>query len=272
MEKRIFWDKGHGGKDSGAVGNGLQEKQLTHKIVEYAMDFLSSNYTGFIQKTSRTGDTYPSLTERANMADNWNADVFVSVHINAGGGNGYESYIHTTKASKASIALQNYLNNAILSAMRSFGSIKAHGGTMNRKANYAVLRNTNAPAVLTENLYIDSTDAQYLKNEQFLKAVGQAHAIGVAKFLNLPSKSTPPKTPTPVHSPATSEGIGTVKVLVDDLWYYNKPDWNAKVGKAKKGAVFTVVDKVKVNTAYMYKLKSGTYITAATKYVEFTKK
>ncbi len=272
MEKRIFWDKGHGGQDPGAVGNGLQEKQLTHKIVEYAMDFLSSNYTGFIQKTSRTGDTYPSLTERARMANAWSADVFVSVHINAGGGSGYESYVHTTKASKASISLQNYLNNAILSAMRNFGSIKAHGGTMNRKANYAVLRNTNAPAVLTENLYIDSTDAQYLKNEQFLKAVGQAHAIGVAKFLNLPSKSTPPITPTPVHSPATSEGIGTVKVLVDDLWYYNKPDWNAKVGKAKKGDVFTVVDKVKVNTAYMYKLKSGTYITTATKYVAFTKK
>ncbi|MEK4718104.1 N-acetylmuramoyl-L-alanine amidase [Priestia sp. FSL W8-0524] len=272
MTKRIFWDKGHGGQDSGAVGNGLEEKQLTHEIVEYAMDFLSSNYTGFIQKTSRTGDTYPSLTERARMANDWNADVFVSVHINAGGGSGYESYVHTTKASKASISLQNYLNNAILSAMRNFGNIKAHGGDMVREANYSVLRNTNAPAVLTENLYIDSSDSMYLKNEQFLKAVGQAHAIGVAKFLNLPSKSVPQKTPTSVQLPAKSEAIGTVKVLVDDLWYYNKPDWNAKVGKVKKGDVFTVVNKIKVNTAYMYHLISGTYITAATKYVKFTKK
>jgi len=156
--------------------------------------------------------------------------------------------------------------------MRSFGSIKAHGGDMVREANYSVLRNTNAPALLTENLYIDSSDSMYLKNEQFLKAVGQAHAIGVAKFLNLPSKSVPPKTPTPVQSPAKSEAIGTVKVLVDDLWYYNKPDWNAKVGKVKKGDVFTVVNKIKVNTAYMYHLISGTYITAATKYVKFTKK
>ncbi|UMZ35707.1 DUF5776 domain-containing protein [Priestia megaterium] len=102
--------------------------------------------------------------------------------------------------------------------------------------------------------------------------MGQAHAIGVAKFLGLPSKSAPSKTPTNVQSPTKSEAIGTVKVLVDDLWYYNKPDWNAKVGKVNKGDVFTVVNKIKVNTAYMYQLISGTYITAATKYVEFTKK
>ncbi|WP_374109826.1 DUF5776 domain-containing protein [Priestia aryabhattai] len=96
--------------------------------------------------------------------------------------------------------------------------------------------------------------------------------MGVAKFLNLLSKSVPQKTPTTVQSPAKSEAIGTVKVLVGDLWYYNKPDWHAKVRKTKKGNVFTVVNKTKVNTAYMYQLISGTYLTAAPKYVRFTKK
>jgi N-acetylmuramoyl-L-alanine amidase len=191
MTKRIFWDKGHGGKDPGAVANGLQEKVLVHKIVEYAMAYLSATYTGFIQKVSRTGDTYPTLPERAKMAKEFGADVFVSVHINAasGKGNGYESYIYNKKETAESRALQESLNTETLAAMRKFGDIKAHGGDMEREANLSVLRNSHPiPGVLTENLYIDSSDHAYLQNEEFLKAVGHAHAVGVAKFLGLSKK------------------------------------------------------------------------------------
>ncbi|MBW8352121.1 hypothetical protein K0H71_22230 [Bacillus sp. IITD106] len=59
-----------------------------------------------------------------------------------------------------------------------------------------------------------------------------------------------------------------IKVKADELWYYNKPDWNARKGTAKKGEVFTVVDTLIVNGAKMYELKSGTYITANPQYVE----
>lgn len=189
MTKRIFWDKGHGGKDPGATDNGLQEKVLVHKIVEYAMAHLSATYTGFVQKVSRTGDTYPTLPERAQMAKAFGADAFVSVHINAGGGNGYESYVYNKKATGESRALQKSLNTEILAAMQQFGGIKAHGGDMEREANLSVLRNSYPiPGVLTENLYIDSSDHVYLQNEEFLKAVGHAHAVGVAKFLGLSKK------------------------------------------------------------------------------------
>jgi len=186
---KIFWDKGHGGVDSGAVGNGLMEKTLTHKIVEYAMAYMSANYTVFEQRTSRVGDTYPSLGERARMANAWGADLFISVHINAGRGNGYESYVFT-KVNDKTVAFQNVLNAEIMAAMRKFGDIKAHGGDDTKQANFQVLRETNMPAVLTENLYIDSSDASYLKNEAFIKAVGEAHARGVAKFLGLKQKET----------------------------------------------------------------------------------
>ncbi|MDN3365429.1 N-acetylmuramoyl-L-alanine amidase [Priestia megaterium] len=189
--KRIFWDKGHGGKDPGAVDKDgvLQEKVLVHKIVEYAMAFLLAYYTGFVQKTSRIGDTYPTLPERAKMAKDFDADVFVSVHINAGGGNGYESYVYNKKTTAESRALQKSLNTEILAAMQQFGGIKAHGNDMEREANLSVLRNSYPiPGVLTENLYIDSSDHNYLTNEEFLKAVGHAHAVGVAKFLGLSKK------------------------------------------------------------------------------------
>ena len=92
MVKKIMWDKGHGGTDPGTVGNGLEEKNLTHKIVEYAMDYLNAEYTGFEQRTTRTGDQTVPLNKRDDGADAWKADVFISVHINAGGGNGFESF------------------------------------------------------------------------------------------------------------------------------------------------------------------------------------
>ncbi|TCN25471.1 N-acetylmuramoyl-L-alanine amidase [Mesobacillus foraminis] len=68
---------------------------------------------------------------------------------------------------------------------------------------------------------------------------------------------------------AKTDAVGTVTVLVDELWYYNKPDWNAKEDTVDKGTVLTVVETLTVNGSKMYKLKSGTYITSNTKYVRF---
>ncbi|MCG6182884.1 N-acetylmuramoyl-L-alanine amidase [Anoxybacillus sp. LAT_38] len=184
--KKIKWDKGHGGSDPGAVANGLKEKDLTHRIVEYAMDYLEANYTGFKQRTTRAGDQTLTLSQRADKANKWGADVFISVHINAGKGTGFESFVYNGGVSSQTVALQNVLHNEILSAMRQFGNITDRG---KKRANYAVLRETKMPAVLTENLFIDSNDAKLLKNEAFLKAVGEAHARGVAKFLGLPQKA-----------------------------------------------------------------------------------
>ncbi|SFA50888.1 N-acetylmuramoyl-L-alanine amidase [Parageobacillus thermantarcticus] len=192
--KKIFLDKGHGGSDPGAVANGLKEKDLTHRIVEYAMDYLQANYTEFAMRTSRKGDETLTLSQRAKMANDWGADVFVSVHINAGKGTGFETYVYNGGVSSRTIALQNVLHSEILAAMRQFGNITDRG---KKRANYAVLRETAMPAVLTENLFIDSNDAKLLKNEAFLKAVGEAHARGIAKFLGLPQKAKPQPQPKP---------------------------------------------------------------------------
>jgi N-acetylmuramoyl-L-alanine amidase len=191
VTKKIFWDKGHSGdgRDPGTVSNGLQEHQLVNKIVDYAKEYMNDNYTGFEQRQSRHHNTGAELSNRDDLADDWGADVFVSVHINAGKGTGFESFIYNGGVSKATQSLQNVVHNEILAAMRKFGSITDRG---KKSANFAVLRETNMPAVLTENLFIDSNDHKHLKNESFLKAVGYAHARGVAKFLGLPSK--PKKT------------------------------------------------------------------------------
>jgi len=110
-----------------------------------------------LHSLSRTTDVYLSLSQRADLANKWGADYFISVHINAGGGTGFESYIYNGSVSSATIAYQN--------VMKAIGGVKDRG---KKRANYAVLRETKMPAILTENLFIDnSSDVAKLKSEQF---------------------------------------------------------------------------------------------------------
>lgn len=73
---KIFIDPGHGGNDPGAVGNGMQEKNLTLSIATQIRDMLVSEYENAEVRMSRTGDTAVSLTERTNMANNWGLIIF----------------------------------------------------------------------------------------------------------------------------------------------------------------------------------------------------
>ncbi|WP_029761895.1 N-acetylmuramoyl-L-alanine amidase family protein, partial [Geobacillus thermodenitrificans] len=98
-------DWGHGGSDPGAVGNGLREKDLTMKIGKMIGDMLGE-YEGVQVIYTRTDDRYLSLEERAEIANKAGADFFLSVHINAGGGTGFESYVYNGNVSQATIAYQ----------------------------------------------------------------------------------------------------------------------------------------------------------------------
>jgi len=194
MAKKIMWDKGHGGIDPGAVDNGLKEADLTNIIVDHAMVYMTLNYTGFEQRATRSIGQTLDLARRDDEANKWGANVFVSVHINAGGGTGFETFIYNGGAPASTVSLQNTIHAEILAAMRKFGNVVDRG---KKRANFAVLRETNMDAVLTENLFIDTTvDANKLKNNAFLKAVGEAHARGVAKFLKLQEKPKQVNRPT----------------------------------------------------------------------------
>lgn len=79
---KIVTDAGHGGSDSGASGNGMAEKNLTLAIVLAAKRSFD-NDSRFQVSYTRTADTYPSLSQRANLANNRDADMFLCVHINS---------------------------------------------------------------------------------------------------------------------------------------------------------------------------------------------
>jgi N-acetylmuramoyl-L-alanine amidase len=198
--KKIYLDAGHGGADAGAVGaNGLYEKNLVLKIQQYLISYLNSTYSDFTIKTTRTTDTFLSLSQRASQANSWGADAFMSIHVNAGGGTGYEDYVYRS-ASNASKTFQSIVHGQVQPTLLSYN----HPNRGRKSANYAVLRLTNMPAVLTEIAFIDnSTDAALLQNAAFLKSMGESYAKGIAVYLNLPRRAVP--TPTPIPNPSPSE-------------------------------------------------------------------
>ncbi|WP_137744823.1 N-acetylmuramoyl-L-alanine amidase [Robertmurraya siralis] len=184
---KIFIDPGHGGTDPGAMANGLLEKYLTLAI-SLKIKSLLSQYENVQVKLSRETDKYLSLSARAKLANAWGADYFMSIHINAGGGTGFETFIHTN-ASNASVANQNVIHPEILIPL----GFKDRG---KKRANYLVLRETKMPTILTENGFIDNaSDAAKLKQTDFIDKIAQGHVNGLVKAFGLKKKaqSTQPK-------------------------------------------------------------------------------
>lgn len=182
---KIMIDPGHGGRDSGAVGNGLQEKDINLTISKLIRDILQDEYKNVEIRMTRDSDVFVELTDRTRMANWWVADYFMSIHVNAGGGSGFESYIHTTRTTR-SVKAQDIIHPAISSAI----NVRDRG---KKDANFAVLRETRMPAILTENLFIDhSNDAALLKDSSFLKTIARAHVTALEKAFDL--EKIPPST------------------------------------------------------------------------------
>lgn len=177
MSKIICLDAGHTpGVDPGACANGLQESDLTGDICGRIATKLAA-YDCTVLQVPRTD----SLQARCDFANNAGADCFVSVHINAGGGTGFESYIYTS-AGAGAIALREYLHEACVYYGKQHG-IADRG---RKSANFAVLRDTNMPAVLLELLFIDTEqDAALLKDEMYLSGISAAIGYGIIKAMGL---------------------------------------------------------------------------------------
>jgi len=185
---KIVIDPGHGGKDSGAVGNGLREKDITLDIALKLRDKLAA-YADV--SLTRGGDSFITLADRAAVANSIGADCFVSIHVNAGGSTGFESYIYT-KGLRRSRELQKTVHNEVAAFYMAQG-LPDRGM---KQANFAVLRETTMPAVLLENLFIDTdSDAVKLKDPAFRDKAAGAIASGVVKAFNLQGNIPPPPPP-----------------------------------------------------------------------------
>ncbi|NMD70133.1 N-acetylmuramoyl-L-alanine amidase [Bacillus sp. DNRA2] len=202
---KIFIDPGHGGSDSGAVGNGLQEKNLTLQIASGVRHILENEYVGVSVLMSRTGDQTVSLSQRTNAANSWGADYYLSIHINSGGGTGFESYIYPGVGAPTT-TYRNAIHDEVLKVVNFVDRGK-------KSADFHVLRESNMDAVLTENGFIDNiNDATKLRSASFIDALARGHANGLARAFNLQKKPAPAPAPSPNPSVLYKVQIGAFKV------------------------------------------------------------
>lgn len=179
---KIFIDPGHGGTDSGAAANGLLEKNITLQIALFLRDILINEYDGVSVRLSRSIDQSVTLSQRTNAANSWGADYFVSIHINAGGGTGFESYVYPG-ISAPTTTYRNTLHDEVIRLVDFANRGK-------KTANFHVLRETSMSAILTENGFIDTAaDASKLRNVSFLQGIARAHATGLEKAFQLKKKA-----------------------------------------------------------------------------------
>ncbi|OMD22831.1 N-acetylmuramoyl-L-alanine amidase [Paenibacillus odorifer] len=184
--KKVWIDAGHGGKDPGAVANGLKEKDIVLSVALEIKKRLEANYDGVQVLLSRSTDVFLELAERTSLANKAGADILVSMHCNAGGGSGgFETFRYT----KASAALQNVLHKEIMDTLN-----RVAVGVINRgqKAdNLHMVRESKMPAVLTENLFLDvATDAAKLKKDAVIQAIVDGHVTGIAQYVSLKKKES----------------------------------------------------------------------------------
>lgn len=115
--KRVVIDPGHGGFDPGAVGQyGLREKDVTLDIGLKLHEAL--NKEGRVKSfLTRTGDYYLPLSARTVTANQYRADLFISIHVNANlnrQSNGSETYYCSEKASSAEARKVAVYENSVL--------------------------------------------------------------------------------------------------------------------------------------------------------------
>ena len=182
---KVFLGVGHGGTDSGAVANGLKEKDLNLSIALACKNELIKY--GVNVQMSRTKDENDVLTEVIKECNAFNPDLAIDIHNNAGGGDGAEVFYHYKGGTSKTLA-QNVLNEIVSIGQNSRGiktKLNAQG-----KDYFGFIRQTNAPAVLVECAFIDNkNDVKIIDTEAERKTMGVAIAKGILKTLNIKPES-----------------------------------------------------------------------------------
>lgn len=174
-KKTIVIDAGHGGHDSGATSGGTKEKDIALAVSKKVEGILKGK--GFNVIMTRDDDTYVSLGGRSKMANDANADLFVSIHANSFTGeaaNGIETlHSGSNSSKKLSQGIQDEL-------------IKETGATdrgIKHRPNLAVLRGTKMPASLVELGFITNPNERAkLNNNSYQNKLAQAIARGIENY------------------------------------------------------------------------------------------
>ncbi len=211
----IMLDPGHGGKDPGAKGNGLLEKDVVLVLAKIVGEKLKAK--GFNVIYTRTTDKFIPLEERTAMANVRKADMFVSLHCNAIRSSkihGLETYVLNLARSKDAVrvaARENAISTKRISDLQviltdlmlnskvreskdlaekvqscMLKKLRANYSVQDRhvrEAPFYVLMGAKMPAVLIESGYITNrTEAKRLKSRKYLNTLADGIVAGILEY------------------------------------------------------------------------------------------
>ena len=194
--KTVFLDPGHGGKDPGAVYYNTQEKDLTMQVYQKLRKELQG--LGYTVLSSRDSDVYVDfVTERSKMVNKTNSDIFISIHFNASGipssnRSGIQTYSYEEDSGYRSKINQYWHNhpdrisesNRLAADIHS--SLLAETGAKDAgllQSSFAVLRETDKPAVLLELGYIDNfNENQQIRSDAYQNRLVAGIVKGIQKY------------------------------------------------------------------------------------------
>ena len=250
-DKKIVIDAGHGGSDSGAVGNGIVEKDLTLKIAKYIADRLRE--LGADVTLTRDSDETLDPSERVkrvlNAYGNSKDVLMVSNHINAGGGDGAEVIYALRGTDELPNLILNNLKDEGQNIRRAYQRRLPSDPT---KDYYYMLRNTgNTDAIIVEYGFLDSKidDVKQLKNNwpDYAEAVVKS----IAEYLNIPYTKNNNESPT--------NNSGTYKVVSGDTLWSIAKKFNTTVNEIKRLNNLST-NLLKVGTDLFVPTETDTYI------------
>ena len=196
---RIALDAGHGLATPGKRclksldKNETREWILNNRVANHVEDLLKG-YAGaaILRVDDRTGARDIPLSERTKKANDWKADIYISIHhdagINGGSGGGVTVYRYPN-SSKMTKAMLQQLYNAIV----KHNKLKGNRSSPLNDTNFQVLRQTNMAAALIENGFMDSrTDVPIILSD----AHARKTAEGIVEFLVNHFKLRPAATTT----------------------------------------------------------------------------
>ncbi|WBW49280.1 N-acetylmuramoyl-L-alanine amidase [Peptoniphilus equinus] len=179
----VVVDPGHGGKDPGTNNDSVKEKELNLKVAKLLKPKLQS--LGYEVLMTRDSDEYLTLLERAEVANENDAEIFVSIHFNYStnsDASGIETFYADEKTVGIKAHVQKYLADAIQKELIRVTGANNRG--VKNGSSYVVLNKTKTVAALTELGFVSNADeARRFEDEAYLNDLATAIANGIENYV-----------------------------------------------------------------------------------------
>lgn len=253
MAKKVFLSAGHGGKDPGACAYGMKESNINLVVMLACRDELKRH--GVTVVCSRTKDESDPVAEEVREANASKADIAVSFHVNAGKGDGSESFYY--KGDAKGLRLAQLCEKYTKQLGQNSRGIKDG-------SHLYFVNSTTMTAVLCEIGFIDNDkDNDIFDTTAEQKAFGVSYAKAILEYLGITYKKQSASASSSATTSSTTTKKDTFKSYVVQI---TAKTLNVRTGagtkykvvtQVKKDFKYTIVEEKTVSGSKWGKLKSG---------------